>query len=200
MLRLNQEKAGLLLTRVKAPTRIADPKNAVYNAYMAKRARALRARLQSVKNKPCQDCNQRFPHYVMDFDHVRGLKKYNVASLASSTKSWETVQAEIDKCDLVCSNCHRIRTWARGKQKNSPIDTSIPAGRIKQVPKCHPEKKHVGRGLCCTCYKRWKRGPKFCARCPNPLPKNKAKFCGPVCVHEDAMERQRMSRWKKKTG
>jgi hypothetical protein len=51
----------------------------------------------------------------MHFDHVpgRGPKLFN---LGSGDYSIKTVQAEIEKCDIVCANCHAIRTWiSRGK-------------------------------------------------------------------------------------
>lgn len=63
------------------------------------------------ENNPCKDCEQYYPYYVMDFDHVKGDKLRNLASM--TTYSWEKVLAEIEKCDLVCSNCHRVRTHKR---------------------------------------------------------------------------------------
>jgi hypothetical protein len=50
----------------------------------------------------------------MDFDHVRGEKKFNVAHFIY-TGSYQAVQDEIAKCEVVCSNCHRLRTGARYK-------------------------------------------------------------------------------------
>jgi hypothetical protein len=61
---------------------------------------------------PCMDCLVYYPHYVMDFDHVAGEKLGNVSALAkrgSRKKLW----GEIEKCELVCSNCHRTRTFNR---------------------------------------------------------------------------------------
>ena len=73
-----------------------------------------RDRLIALKRgKPCVDCNEVYPHYVMDFDHVRGEKLKNLSKLVNSTYTWRLVESEIEKCDLVCSNCHRIRTWNR---------------------------------------------------------------------------------------
>lgn len=49
----------------------------------------------------------------MDFDHVRGVKKYNISTaIFKNNYSVDRVLLEINKCDLVCSNCHRIRTFA----------------------------------------------------------------------------------------
>lgn len=57
------------------------------------------------------DCGDSYPPYVMDFDHVRGVKTRNVGNMR--TCSIETIQREIAKCDVVCSNCHRERTHSR---------------------------------------------------------------------------------------
>jgi uncharacterized OB-fold protein len=65
-----------------------------------------------LKSVPCMDCGRSFPPYVMDFDHVRGRKSYEISRVRSMAK----VLAEVGKCDVVCSNCHRIRTHSRGYQ------------------------------------------------------------------------------------
>lgn len=67
--------------------------------------------INTFKNEPCADCGNSYPPYVMDFDHVRGDKIANIGEMG--TYSLETILAEIAKCDLVCSNCHRIRTHNR---------------------------------------------------------------------------------------
>jgi hypothetical protein len=59
------------------------------------------------------DCGQTFPPECMDFDHVRGKKCAAVGTLRGHKLSF--LAAEIAKCDLVCSNCHRIRTRQRAK-------------------------------------------------------------------------------------
>lgn len=65
--------------------------------------------------KPCQDCGGFFPEECMDFDHLRD-KKFQI-SWAVCLK-WSVVLEEIAKCDLVCANCHRIRTKKRICPKN----------------------------------------------------------------------------------
>jgi len=55
----------------------------------------------------------------MDFDHVRGKKLKAVGQLLTS-RSLAVVIAEIAKCDLVCANCHRERTyWKAGKKRRA---------------------------------------------------------------------------------
>lgn len=67
------------------------------------------------KDKPCADCGVKYPSYVMDFDHRdRGEKFSSVSQMATlHYASKEKIIKEINKCDLVCSNCHRIRTHCR---------------------------------------------------------------------------------------
>lgn len=69
--------------------------------------------IDGYKNQPCADCNQRFDLVAIDFDHVRGEKNYNVGTLRNRSFSLEAIWREIEKCDVVCSNCHRIRTSKR---------------------------------------------------------------------------------------
>lgn len=67
--------------------------------------------VRSQKTGPCADCGIVYPHYVMDFDH-RGDKRRIISNM--TRYSLESIKAEIAKCDLVCANCHRIRTF-KGK-------------------------------------------------------------------------------------
>jgi hypothetical protein len=69
-----------------------------------------RAYVDALKQRPCTDCARTYPPCVMDFDHVRGTKRNNIARLISRTCSLQTLSAELDKCELVCANCHRMRT------------------------------------------------------------------------------------------
>jgi hypothetical protein len=80
---------------------------------IAKQKAYLAQYLRDLKTKtPCVDCGINYPYYVMDFDHVRGQKHANVMELVS-TLSKKRIDLEIAKCEIVCSNCHRIRTYMR---------------------------------------------------------------------------------------
>jgi hypothetical protein len=63
-------------------------------------------------NNPCADCGGYFHFSVMDFDHLRDKRK-GVSRI--KTWAWKRIQEEIDKCELVCANCHRLRTWSRSQ-------------------------------------------------------------------------------------
>jgi len=62
--------------------------------------------------KGCLDCGYSKHHSALDFDHLYD-KKFNL----SFSKSINQAKEEIKKCEVVCSNCHRIRTYNRLKEK-----------------------------------------------------------------------------------
>lgn len=59
---------------------------------------------------PCADCGVSYPPYVMQFDHIVDGKRANIADMVRNGYSLENIQTEIDKCELVCANCHAERT------------------------------------------------------------------------------------------
>lgn len=67
--------------------------------------------VRGLKNNPCSDCGVKYHYSVMDFDHLRD-KKFNIGRDGKG-HSFEDLITEISKCDLVCANCHRIRTFKR---------------------------------------------------------------------------------------
>lgn len=66
----------------------------------------------SLKEKPCSDCGVSYPHYVMDFDHL-GEKEFSLSNARQGAMSKSRILKEISKCQLVCANCHRVRTHNR---------------------------------------------------------------------------------------
>lgn len=76
-----------------------------------RRRSLVRKLIRKAKDRPCADCGVRYPFYVMDFDHRPGEKKlFNIGRDGLTDQSADSVRREIDKCDVVCSNCHRART------------------------------------------------------------------------------------------
>ena len=60
----------------------------------------------------CSECGGKFPPASMDFHHRGGEeKKFNIGSYGTSV-SLEVLMEEISKCDLMCSNCHRAKTYS----------------------------------------------------------------------------------------
>lgn len=78
---------------------------------------------QYKKERCCVDCGfkgEEFP-YVLDFDHLNegSTKKFNIGSWSQTVLSIEAIEKEISKCELVCANCHRKRTFAMKHLKKS---------------------------------------------------------------------------------
>jgi hypothetical protein len=72
------------------------------------------ADFDALRDRPCADCGGKFPAVCMQFDHRPGEEKITeVVRLKLS--SHEKLLAEIAKCDVVCANCHAIRTAIRAR-------------------------------------------------------------------------------------
>lgn len=86
-------------------------------AKKVKRQAEIREHIRLSKAGPCMDCGNSFPPFVMDYDHRDpSAKSMSLADAPKSGWSNKRLEEEIAKCDLVCANCHRIRTW-----KTSPL-------------------------------------------------------------------------------
>lgn len=65
------------------------------------------------EGKPCMDCGGYFHWCAMDFDH-----RDNKTKIGNVMKIREClIKEEVEKCDLVCANCHRLRTFKRNQGK-----------------------------------------------------------------------------------
>jgi hypothetical protein len=81
----------------------------------------LRALLFSLKDqKLCTDCGIAYPHYVMQFDHLRD-KLFDVSTAVTRKLSVAKLLAEVAKCELVCANCHATRTYLRRNSGRSSV-------------------------------------------------------------------------------
>jgi hypothetical protein len=68
---------------------------------------------EELKSRPCADCARTFPPHVMHWDHLPGtIKLADVCDLARKHNG-RKILAEIEKCELVCANCHAMRTARR---------------------------------------------------------------------------------------
>lgn len=75
----------------------------------AREARILARQIRGyLLSHPCVDCGESDPA-VLDFDHLRD-KRADVSALVHGAASWDLILAEIAKCEVRCSNCHRRRT------------------------------------------------------------------------------------------
>jgi hypothetical protein len=93
---------------------------AYYNAHRDQELKRVRVRqgkavefLRGLRNVPCADCGGRFPPYAMDFDHRDGDQRVFWVLRRAGSVSHNRLAAELEKCHIVCANCHRARTHAR---------------------------------------------------------------------------------------
>ena len=75
----------------------------------------------AAKDVPCKDCGNRFPSYVMDFDHIpeRGKKCFALSDGSGKRMPENRLRKEIAKCDVICANCHRIRTFSSFRREST---------------------------------------------------------------------------------
>lgn len=87
-----------------------------------KKRKHLEEKKEWIKNikeaSSCKDCNRYYAFFQMHFDHLPKYKKISkISKMMHSSK--KKLKAEIEKCDLVCGNCHAYRTWKRLNKKSS---------------------------------------------------------------------------------
>lgn len=77
------------------------------------------AEFQAYKEKMgCHDCKVKYPHYILEFDHREGKLKIDNVNRVLKKFGRDAAWDEARKCDVVCSNCHKQRTYER-EQKNA---------------------------------------------------------------------------------
>jgi hypothetical protein len=83
------------------------------------RARGRDARSKVVKfvqeykqARACADCGEDYPYWIMHFDHLSD-KTFDISKWKKYTSDINVVKREIEKCEVVCANCHANRTHLR---------------------------------------------------------------------------------------
>ena len=76
-------------------------------AAVSKRRRVVRLKAITYKGGRCQLCGYERCPDALEFHHLLGTDKKFGVSAKGYTRSWETIKGELDKCALLCANCHR---------------------------------------------------------------------------------------------
>lgn len=74
---------------------------------VARRRRELKRRAVAYMGGKCACCGYDKHPGVLDFHHIDPATKEFSISQKGMTRSWEKIQRELDKCIMVCANCHR---------------------------------------------------------------------------------------------
>jgi hypothetical protein len=69
----------------------------------------IRSIIAYLREHPCVDCGED-NLVVLEFDHVRGRKIESVCNMIKQGYGWAKIFAEIQKCEVRCCKCHRIKT------------------------------------------------------------------------------------------
>lgn len=76
-------------------------------SYITQRRREKKKRCIDYKGGKCQICGYDRCHRALEFHHINPADKLMDISYGTLGKAWNTIQDELDKCLLVCANCHR---------------------------------------------------------------------------------------------
>ena len=79
----------------------------------------------------CKDCGCTGPSYVLQFDHLDPDTKILEIPKMLASFTWDKLEQEVAKCDIVCARCHEIRSWTR---INGSSLYTLSANRHYKVP------------------------------------------------------------------
>jgi hypothetical protein len=102
---------------------------AYYQSHRAEEIERVRSRqaatlafLRDLRRRPCADCGQTYPPWGMDFDHRDpSTKSFALAADKVLLKPRSVLLEEIAKCDVVCANCHALRTYAQIQERKARL-------------------------------------------------------------------------------
>lgn len=89
---------------MKDKRKYADRREELIKA-VAKRRRKIKELAIKYKGGKCQICGYKHYQGALDLHHIKD-KEFGIGD-KGYTRSWEKVRNELDKCILVCANCHR---------------------------------------------------------------------------------------------
>jgi hypothetical protein len=99
---------------------------------------ASRAIIKNAKAVPCADCRVSYPSYVMQFDHVRGQKLFDIGAFMATSRPLRDLHREIAKCEVVCANCHAERTHRRRMDKLAEEAAAVGAPNLAVADDAQP--------------------------------------------------------------
>ena len=81
-----------------------------FGSYKSQKKRRLKGKkdLVLMKGGCCEKCKYHKNLRALEFHHKNPkLKSFGISYTTIASKSWKRILEEIDKCQLLCSNCHR---------------------------------------------------------------------------------------------
>lgn len=105
--RCGQEKSRTEFYRQSDRTSGASYCKACFNAYCVERWIAKKRRAIEYKGGRCNRCGYDQHYAALQFHHVEPSEK-DVSWAKLRLRSWTKIEAELDKCELLCANCHAV--------------------------------------------------------------------------------------------
>ncbi len=96
--------------------------------------RRKKVRLMAIAHKggKCARCGYNKCAEALDFHHTDPEKKDFSISSKGYTRSWKRVQEELDKCIMICANCHReVHAELAALNRNVEMNSGLSQGNLK---------------------------------------------------------------------
>lgn len=107
-------KREIMFCQIHGETEFAERKDGNRTKWKCLKCEAVQRRRDKVKlmsiaykGGKCQCCGYNKYVGALEFHHINSEEKDFGISAKGYTRSWERVKEELDKCILVCANCHR---------------------------------------------------------------------------------------------
>ena len=115
----------------------ADRRNYLIDA-VRKRRKIVRFKALTYKGGRCQRCGYDRCMEALEFHHLTSTKKDFGISSKGYTRSWDKIRAELEKCLLLCANCHREVHSSLQPPRETVVETS---GEFREAcPNSHPSR------------------------------------------------------------
>ena len=122
----------------------------------------LKERIVYVMGDSCQCCGYDRLNSALELHHLNSQEKE--FTLGQNTNiSWNSAKEEIQKCILVCANCHR--EIHAGLIDNSTLQSSFNIERALEIDKLVDDVKHKKITFCKSCGAEIYKGSELCIQC-----------------------------------
>lgn len=109
---LRRQNHAKYMREVWYPKNKDSHKAAVKSSRPARKKRLLEFINTLKEASGCVDCGTK-DHRILDFDHVVGSKVISICKARCNGQTEDSILNEIEKCEVRCANCHRIKTYER---------------------------------------------------------------------------------------
>lgn len=89
------------------------------NTYTEQKARGYLNKWKALQYKggKCQQCGEDRPATLCFHHREPSQKKLKLDGRTFANRKWETIKEEVDKCDILCHNCHNILHYGNSWQQ-----------------------------------------------------------------------------------